>query len=471
MLRSLYSGVSGLRSHQTKMDVIGNNIANVNTYGFKASRATFRDVYYQTMAGASAPEENRGGTNAKQIGYGAQVATIDTVHSRSGFATTDNVLDIAISGEGYFQVMDPAGNKFYTRAGNFTIDAQGNLVDASGNFILGAVSKFTETTELSKAIDFIDEYIIPNQKYFADLDTALVPEGGTARWATFKAAYDDAVLKLNNPSTDEATLLAAKDTLVGADGISGVIGDLLAEATGTNSAPAYASAITGVLGGALTYYKQTYLDNSGKFDASTLAALQTAYDDAKALLEVSPPATAADKLDAVNNLLVAAETVKALDTSYGVTLSAGLLPSASGAEKINILKNINSTLPAGAKPITVNDLTSLAIGASGTIEAKAGEYGRVTLGRIDLATFANPQGLQQEGNSYFSQTGNSGVATPSIPGADGAGQLASGMLEMSNVDLSKEFSDMITTQRGFQANSRIITVSDSMLEELVNLKR
>ncbi|HAN44697.1 MAG TPA: hypothetical protein DCP97_04830 [Ruminococcaceae bacterium] len=470
MLRSLYSGVSGLRSHQTRMDVIGNNIANVNTYGFKASRATFRDVYYQTMAGAGAPEENRGGTNAKQIGYGTQVATIDTIHSRSGFASTDSVLDIAISGEGYFQVMDPAGNKFYTRAGNFTVDAQGNLVDASGNFVLGAVSKFTETTELSKAIDFIDEYIIPNQKYFTDLDKALVTDGDTARWATFKAAYDDAVLKLNNPSTDEATLAAAKNTLVGADGISGVIGDLLAEATGTNSAPAYASAITGVLGGALTYYKQTYLDNSSKFEASSLATLQTAYNNAKSLLE-SGTATSADKLTAVQSMMGAAQNVKALDTSYGVTLSSGLLPTASGSEKINILKNINSTLPAGAKQITVNDLTSLAIGANGAIEAKAGEYGRVTLGRIDLATFANPQGLQQEGNSYFSQTGNSGVATPTIPGSDGAGQLASGMLEMSNVDLSKEFSDMITTQRGFQANSRIITVSDSMLEELVNLKR
>jgi len=137
MLRSMYSGVSGLKAHQTKMDVIGNNIANVNTYGFKSSRTTFSEVYYQTVRSASGATNNQGGMNANQIGYGVNVATIDVQHTRSGFQMTDNGMDVAIAGEGFFQVQDGDGNVFYTRAGMIRIDASGNLVDQNGNFVLG----------------------------------------------------------------------------------------------------------------------------------------------------------------------------------------------------------------------------------------------------------------------------------------------------------------------------------------------
>ena len=137
MLGSMYSAVSGLAAHQTKMNVIGNNIANVNTYGFKASRVTFSDVFYQTMTGASGPTSNSGGTNPVQLGYGAKVKSIDVINTRAGSATTDRALDVYINGDGYLPVKDNNGIIKYTRVVVLNFDLAGNLVDSSGNMVLG----------------------------------------------------------------------------------------------------------------------------------------------------------------------------------------------------------------------------------------------------------------------------------------------------------------------------------------------
>lgn len=137
MMRSLSSGVAGLRAHQTRMDVIGTNIANVNTYGFKTSRVTFADIYYQTLSGGSAPTNLTGGTNPTQIGYGSAVATIDVLNGQSGLGSTDRAMDIYISGDGMIAVKDASGNLMYTRLGVLGFDSEGNLVDANGNFVMG----------------------------------------------------------------------------------------------------------------------------------------------------------------------------------------------------------------------------------------------------------------------------------------------------------------------------------------------
>ncbi|MEG2053763.1 MAG: flagellar hook-basal body complex protein, partial [Oscillospiraceae bacterium] len=137
MVRSMYSGVAGMRAHQTRMDVIGNNIANVNTYGFKSSRATFRDVYYQATKGAAAGTGTSGGINPSTVGYGSTISSIDVMQTQSSLTNTGNPLDVAIMGEGFLQVQDPDGNIFYTKAGMLDIDAAGNVVDLNGNFVLG----------------------------------------------------------------------------------------------------------------------------------------------------------------------------------------------------------------------------------------------------------------------------------------------------------------------------------------------
>ena len=140
MNRAMFSGVAGLKAHQTKMDVIGNNIANVNTYGFKAQRAVFSDIFYQTLRSASGGTTSRGGTNPSSVGYGSTLAAVQTQMTQSSMQSTGFGLDVAITGEGFFQVMDADGNIFYTKAGLLDYDSNGYLTDINGNFVLGATS-------------------------------------------------------------------------------------------------------------------------------------------------------------------------------------------------------------------------------------------------------------------------------------------------------------------------------------------
>jgi len=281
MMRALYSGVTGLRNHQTRMDVIGNNISNVNTAGYKASRVVFQDIYSQTIKPASGPNGTvNGGTNPQQIGLGTSMATIDVLHTSSASQYTGRPLDVAVEGDGYF-VLSTGGQLTYTRAGNFYTDSENYLISANGSFIQG---------------------------YVVD------PDDGTL------------VLTAGQPT--RTNIFVDPD-----------------------------------------YYDVTIDDNGA---------------------------------------------VIGLDR-------------------------------------TTNDKTYL--------------------GQLILATFDNENALEKVGSNSYRETINSGDAMYNTPGNGGAGTLNPGSLEMSNVDLASEFTDMIVTQRGFQANSRIITTTDSMLEELVNLKR
>ncbi|KMY44999.1 flagellar basal body rod protein FlgG [Bacillus sp. FJAT-27916] len=264
MLRSMYSGISGLKNFQTKLDVIGNNIANVNTYGFKKGRVTFKDAISQTTAGASTSTDTRGGTNAVQVGLGSSISSIDTVDTAGSLQNTSRTLDLGIQGDGYFIVKEGTNN-YYTRAGNFYLDEEGVLVTGEG-------------------------------------------------------------------------------------------------------------------------YKVQ--DINGSDIQLNIAALQ----------------------------------------SFSIAQNG----------------DINMVTTGGANQVAAT---------------------------IALAKFSNPGGLEKAGNNLFQESVNSGAPQIGASGTDGRGTLSSGRLEMSNVDLSEEFTDMIVAQRGFQANTRIITTSDEILQELVNLKR
>ncbi|MFK2825001.1 flagellar basal body rod protein FlgG [Bacillus sp. B190/17] len=265
MLRSMYSGISGMKGFQNKLDVIGNNIANVNTFGFKKGRVTFKDMVSQQISGASAAAGGLGGTNPKQVGLGSQISTIDTLHTQGSLQTTARPLDLGISGDGFFVLKNNTGDTLYTRSGNFYLDVNGDIVNSDGYYLQGATG------------------------------------------------------------------------------------------SGAN-------------------------------------------------------------------------------------------------KKINI-----ST-----------DTQSFSIGADGSISVVGGT---LTGGKVQIAKFPNPDGLEKVGSNMFISTNNSGTPVLSDPGAGGAGKIVAGTLEMSNVDLSEEFTEMIVAQRGFQANTRIITTSDEILQELVNLKR
>lgn len=288
-MKALYSGVSGMRSHQTKMDVIGNNIANVNTNGYKTQRATFRDIYYQQLKSPGEATEGKiGGTNASQVGYGVQIDTVDTIHTLSGYSPTNKNTDIYINGDGYLMVQNASEEKFYTRYGALNFDAKGNLVDSNGSLVMG----------------------------------------------------------LNR-------------------------------------------------------------DNLGNMVDGKVSE---------------------DKLEAITIDLV----------NYS-----------------NITINSDGT-------ITGRGLSS----------APAADVDKIVkLGQIAIASVPNQNALIFEGSSYYSKSNNTGEITFHQAGLHGTGEIVSDGLEMSNVDLANEFSEMIVTQRGFQANTKIITVVDQMLEELVNLKR
>ena len=285
MLRSMYSSISGLRNFQQKLDVTSNNIANVNTFGFKKGRVTFKDMVSQQIAGATGPDEVRGGSNPRQIGLGVQLGTIDTVHTQGSLQSTNRELDLGIDGDGFFIVADREGNPYYTRAGNFYLDENGYIVTGDGYYLLGEVDN-----------------------------------------------GDDADLIINN--------------------------------------------------------KNLYR------------------------IQIDP------------------------------------------------------------------DVESFSIGENGVIvTVESGDTTANEIATIQLAYFANPEGLQKAGSNLYIETANSGspfdddTGGIASPGEDGTGRIVAGTLEMSNVDLAEEFTEMIVAQRGFQANTRGITTADEILQELMNIKR
>lgn len=283
MSTAMYCGIAGTKAYQTGMDVIGNNISNVNTYGFKASRVMYRDLFYQTLQGSANASGKLGGTNPAQVGYGAAASTVDVLNTRSGRAPTGSNTDCYIDGEGYFVVQGGDGGKLYTRVGSLQFDGGGNLVDGNKRIVLGAT------------------------------------------------------------------------------------------------------------------------------------------------------------------------------------------PDKDGVIKDTDLKAITATDYATAK------YTNISIGSDGTVTAQANagtDAGKiVTLGQVALANIQNPSGLTQKGGSYYSADNNCGTINYSSAGSNGTGELVTSALETSNTDLANELTQMIINERGFQANTKIITVSDEMMETLVNMKR
>ncbi|WP_047984876.1 flagellar basal body rod protein FlgG [Ornithinibacillus californiensis] len=294
MLRSMYAGISGMKNFQTKLDVIGNNIANVNTSGFKKGRVTFQDMMSQMTAGAQGSTATRGGVNPAQVGLGSQLGSIDNIHTQGFRQTTNNPLDFALEGDGMFIVASdfngttntPAGtlnnaSVSYTRAGNFYLDEEGYIVNPQGLYLIGS---------------------------------NVEPDG--------------------DPDTD------------------------------TNG---------------------------------------------------------------------------------------------------NLNEFIRISIPDNAQSFSVQ--------SNGIVNYVNENGATVVAGRILLANFSNPAGLQKAGSNLFLESANSGAPVRVVPETEGVASVVSGALEMSNVDLAEEFTEMITAQRGFQANTRIITTSDEILQELVNLKR
>ncbi len=457
MMRSLFSGVSGLKNHQTRMDVIGNNISNVNTYGFKTSRVTFQDMLSQTIAGAARPEENKGGVNPKQVGLGMTIASIDRLFTQGSLQTTGNQTDMAISGDGFF-ITAKGDKNYYTRAGNFSLDKDGALVNpANGLRVQGWMATTNERGEQTvNTSGSVEDLIVPiygkveaketlSIKYKCNLDSKMpvVPPNATGRMRASAGVTTNLDVYDKLGDTHRLTLTFWK--------------------TAPNQWTASA-AITDSLG-------PVTLDVPAGANQPNLAnpsdRINLRFSPEGRLISVSDEG-GPDELNQgammVNfNYRIAGDPgVRTIQMDLG---SSGLV------EGITQYSSPSTTRAVEQNGYPMGYMEAFNIDDSGIITGVYSNGTKQIVGQVGMAVFNNPGGLTAVGENLFEVSNNSGMANVGSASQAGRGKISAGTLEMSNVDLSEQFTDMIITQRGFQANSRTITTSDQMLQELINLKR
>lgn len=441
MLRSLYTGISGLRAMQTLMDVTGNNIANVNTTGYKTTNTVFEDTLSQTLRTATSSTGANGGTNPAQVGLGVRVASITNNFTEGAAQSTGVNSNMMLNGDGFFVVRSNGINE-YTRNGAFTPDAKGELVNGEGAQLMGwQADPATGTVSTAAATTTIT---IPTGLLSNPAATKTVTVNGNLNTAA-DSTKNDSVVPMNFPIYDK-------------QGASSSLG-----LTFTPKAPSAGSTLV------------TQWDVAGTYGnpAQTF----------KGMLGI-----AADKTVSWNNAAGSIPTTAVLDAGGKVTgfkIGDGTATGLKGLDTALFAPTVDlSTLTAtpqsgdtSSAKIDAQDghaaasLSSWKIGEDGTVTGTFSDGTSQTLAQIAVATFDNPEGLSKEGGSMYSSTVNSGTASIGAAGNGDRGTITSGALEMSNVDLSQEFTNLIIAQRGFQANSKVITTSDDILQTLVNLKQ
>ena len=450
MMRSLYAGVAGLTAHQIKMDVIGSNIANVNTVAYKSQSVNFSDLMYQTIQKASGSNENTGGVNPKQIGLGVKVAGFNNSILQQGSAqNTGNAFDLMISGNSFFAVSN-GSETLYTRDGSFNVDAVGNLVMSSNGYnVMGWVAQKDENGEIS--IDYNS-----NLKKLQIMN----PENLTCE----PVSTSKALCSGNIDSTD-----------LNINSTEGKVINLnFYDNTGYKHTAKFNLTKENENQFKLTL---TSINNEAGIPLSDEDFEHVSFGEEKSILI---------SFDAATGKIIGNGLEKiTFDREYENLSSYGLVSNdefdgtleidystltnfnTEGISTINITSGDSKGFNAGC---STGEMIGTSISNNGQIYANYSNGLTKLLGQIATARFSNAAGLLREGDNLYSQSLNSGEAVLEDITASG-GYMQTGVLEMSNVDLSKEFTEMIITQRGFQANSRIITVSDTMLEELTNLKR
>jgi flagellar hook protein FlgE len=440
MLRSLFSGVSGLRNHQVRLDVIGNNVSNVNTVAFKAGRVTFKEGFAQLLQGDSRPPGVQGGTNPIQVGLGMQIGSVDTIFSQGNFETTGLNTDLAIQGNSFF-VVRRGDQSFYTRSGNFQVDADGRLVAPTNGFVVQG-----RTATNGVLADGITDIRLPfGQKTSAqatstmnlrgNLDAAAPimdltdPDGAGPQVAGFNA--DTRNVAANQDSWAE-TSISVFDSLGSKHDVK------------------------------IYMYKTDANEWTWEVDPTNLVAAGV------------PPASIVGGgtfvFDVDGTLLNPSLSTISFDPPGAESLAISLDPG-EGVNGITQYAASGTAVLRDQDGYTSGTLQNFSIDRTGLITGSFTNGVNVALGQIVLADFNNPAGLIRIGDNMYRESSNSGGPVQGFSLEGSQSTLASGALEMSNVDLAQEFTSMIVAQRGFQANSKIITTSDEMLQELVNLKR
>ncbi|NMB36043.1 MAG: flagellar hook protein FlgE [Firmicutes bacterium] len=446
MLRSLSTAVSGLRNHQTKLDAIGNNIANVNTVGYKSSQVRFQDLFSQTLRGATAPQQSHGGVNPMQVGLGMEVASINTLHTPGAITGTGRETDLAIEGHGYFVVTD-GYQQYYTRDGTFTRDSSGILVNANGMQLLGWLVEDeveeVENGEENGGVKFAGELSkihIPLGEEMIARATTEMSFSGNLDAAAKKAEGDDEGDKCSYEThvydslgnSHNLTFIFEKTGVAGED----ENGDLnIWECT--------------------VMYGEEYIVGGNGEDSNGIDPLTLFFTPEGRFVPDSSDEANGDYTFTIDDLETGAKPLT-------ITLDFSAL------SQLSYPSNVSLQAQDGFPP---GDLSTFNIEATGMITGTYSNGMVRELGQLALASFANPEGLLKKGGNLYELSSNSGQPRLGTPGTEGRGLIRSRALEMSNVDLSDEFTEMITTSRAFQANTRVITTSDEVLLELINIKR
>ena len=485
MMRSLYSGVSGLKNHQTRMDVVGNNISNVNTTGFKSSRVTFSDTLSQTLSGASAPTENRGGTNPKQIGLGSATSAIDTLFTDGSVQSTGVNTDLCLSGNGLFIVKD--GNlSYYTRNGNFKFDKEGYYVNSDGLKVQGWSA--TTPGDAINTNGQPSEICIPAGKTMAASATKVATfsknlDAAEPMIKSMSVTYVDGTTA-DVPAVTTAAVEVGKDFDAGA-GAKKVASITLKMTDGTtttetsgafklnNSKPKTTIAtIYDSLGNAhnVTIY-MTKTEVSSKNGNKWTISLDPAGTNKQTITESDGTTTTVNMTD----LELQFDVNGGLKTGSG-TATLTLTNGAGDNQSVNLTFDDVTQYAGSSTAFATTDgnaagtLKCVSIDSNGVITGTYTNGLNVQEAQVAIAQFNNASGLTKTGNSLYTESNNSG--TPNIGTISDLGcTVTPSSLEMSNVDMASELTDMIVTQRGYQSNSKIITVSDELLETLINMKR
>lgn len=466
MMRSMNSAVSALRNHQLRMDVIGNNIANVNTVGFKTGRVTFKDSLSQSLRGASGPSEARGGSNPQQVGLGMDVSSMDTLFTQGVPDRTDRPLDAMINGDGFFMVSGDGTTEgvFYTRAGNFDIDYDGNLVNSDGLRVLGYQAD--ENGNITTSVGGIK---VPLASTFDPKVTENVTMQGNLDSRTEVFTGAGAVL-----GTDATSLFVEQTSATTPPITKYTVNPLYKDSIARETDIQVIDSLGGRHNIKLAFVKDD--DIAPTAPATSLfkvVAFSMNEDGSMTPANASGFATGNDGI--VGNVQFDAEGKYVSDSIGSLTLtpSNGASPVAFdiGVDSLSQFESESTVFAASQDGYPIGVLTGYAIGPTGEVEGVFSNGKKKILGQISTSVFSNPAGLVKAGGNLFTSSVNSGDPQVNKPGAGANSLLQTGALEMSNVDLGKEFTNMIVTQRGFQANSRVISTTDQMLEELVNLKR
>lgn len=448
MMRALFSGVSGLQSQQTGLDVIANNIANVNTTGYKQQRVSFSDLLSQTISGASGATATTGGTNPEQVGLGVSVASTDTIMTVGSSQSTGVATDLAISGDGFFVVQGGSSGEYqYTREGDLDVDENGNLTvggylvcgwlqytDADGNYVYNTDAEAEPINIYSDTYNGNKKVIAAQKSTSADFSGRLDPSATVASGATALTTIGTTT-SLTYDQTSSITMYDSQGNSY--------------EAT-VNWKKCY------VDGTATSWYWEVESSNASISPSSGYVAF-----------------------DADGNMISTYTNSSSTTYTFDTTPQITVTPSTAGTAAFPVeldFTDIVSNVASGTAKVSGSadgyesgDLQDISIASDGTITGTYSNGQSQAIGQIALAVFTNPEGLAKDGNNLYVETVNSGTCSIVVAGSGGSGSLASGTLEMSNVDLAEQFSQMMISQRAYQANSKVISTADEMLQSLINM--